>query len=91
MFERLILKDFGRFADTELELGRTTLVVGSNESGKTTVFDAITSCLAPGSVDTRRYGEGARAHRRGSARTSTGICGSRAYRVRRNCGRREPD
>ncbi|MFN3660631.1 MAG: ATP-binding protein, partial [Brevinematales bacterium] len=35
------LASFGKFRHVSFEFGKTTLFVGPNESGKTTLFDAI--------------------------------------------------
>jgi DNA repair exonuclease SbcCD ATPase subunit len=41
MLRRLILERFGRFRETAFEFAPVTIFLGPNESGKTTVFDAI--------------------------------------------------
>ncbi|MCX7883083.1 MAG: AAA family ATPase [Brevinematales bacterium] len=41
MIRRLKLSSFGRFRNASFEFGKTTLFVGPNESGKTTLFDAL--------------------------------------------------
>ncbi|QJR22039.1 hypothetical protein BREVNS_1289 [Brevinematales bacterium NS] len=41
MIKRMKLTSFGKFRHASFEFGKTTLFVGPNESGKTTLFDAI--------------------------------------------------
>lgn len=41
MIKRMKLSFFGKFREASFEFGKTTLFVGPNESGKTTLFDAI--------------------------------------------------
>jgi len=63
MIEKIILKNFGKFSGETFELAPVTVFRGDNESGKTTIFDAIFDkvCLSErrGAVWTRlknRYG-----------------------------------
>jgi DNA repair exonuclease SbcCD ATPase subunit len=64
MMERLDIKRFGALTDRQFQLGRTTVFVGPNESGKTTIFDALQECLskpsrsrAEGKLVKQRYGD----------------------------------
>ena len=64
MINRIRIGNFGRFSNTKFELSPTTLFVGRNESGKSTIFDIIFDgvCSPKGStVQGRRlrerYGE----------------------------------
>jgi predicted ATPase len=41
MLERITLRGFKSFADAEVELGRLTLIVGANASGKSNIRDAL--------------------------------------------------
>lgn len=41
MLERLILRNFKQFADVSIELGRTVVFVGPNDSGKTSALQAL--------------------------------------------------
>lgn len=41
MISEVKLNSFGRFRDRKFHLGATTVFFGANESGKTTVFDAV--------------------------------------------------
>ncbi|MFN4216969.1 MAG: ATP-binding protein [Brevinematales bacterium] len=41
MIRRMKLTSFGKFRHASFDFGKTTLFVGPNESGKTTLFDAI--------------------------------------------------
>ena len=41
MISRALLKDFGRFKDAVFDFSPVTVFVGGNESGKTTLFDAL--------------------------------------------------
>ncbi len=41
MIKRLMLEDFGKFKDTHFDFSNATLFLGKNESGKTTIFDAL--------------------------------------------------
>lgn len=41
MISRFVLRDFKGHRDTQLELGRFTMLVGDNASGKTSVLDAL--------------------------------------------------
>jgi DNA sulfur modification protein DndD len=41
----LKLNSFGLFRNQSFELGQITIFFGKNESGKTTIFDAIVSSL----------------------------------------------
>lgn len=45
MITRLRLERFGMFVDRELRFGAVTLFVGPNESGKTTIVDALCEAL----------------------------------------------
>lgn len=63
MIKKIVLEDFGRFKDTAFELAPFTVIRGNNESGKTTLFDALFDNICGnggrGSVWTRlkdRYG-----------------------------------
>ena len=49
MITRLDLEDYGRFRKASLEFGPFTVVLGANEAGKTTVFDALFDALCAGS------------------------------------------
>jgi hypothetical protein len=64
MIERLLLKRFGRFQNTEFRFGRSVIFYGPNESGKTTIFDALFTslCRVPRQGDYKnsiylRYGD----------------------------------
>lgn len=41
MLHRLIVRNFKRFDDVEIELGQTVLLIGPNNSGKTTTLQAL--------------------------------------------------
>jgi len=41
LIKRLILETFGKFRDTHFDFSDATLFLGKNESGKTTIFDAL--------------------------------------------------
>lgn len=41
MLEQITLRGFKSFADAEVELGRLTLIVGANASGKSNIRDAL--------------------------------------------------
>jgi DNA repair exonuclease SbcCD ATPase subunit len=41
LIRRLVLDSFGKFRDTRFDFSDVTLFVGRNESGKTTIFDAL--------------------------------------------------
>jgi energy-coupling factor transporter ATP-binding protein EcfA2 len=45
MIEKLKLRDFGKFKDREFEFKPITVFYGPNESGKSTLFDALTQSL----------------------------------------------
>lgn len=45
MITRLDLEEFGKFKKASLEFGPFTVVLGPNEAGKTTVFDALFDAL----------------------------------------------
>jgi uncharacterized protein YhaN len=45
MITRLDLQDFGKFAKASFEFGPFTVVLGPNEAGKTTLFDALFDAL----------------------------------------------
>ena len=45
MINRLHLENFGKFKNCSFEIGKATVFYGGNESGKTTVFDALLCCL----------------------------------------------
>ena len=49
MIERLVLKKFGRFENRTFLFGDSVVFYGPNESGKTTIFDALftTLCRVP--------------------------------------------
>ena len=49
MIKRLDLEEFGKFKKDALEFGPFTVVLGPNEAGKTTVFDALFDALCAGS------------------------------------------
>ena len=49
MIRRLDLEEYGKFKKASLELGAFTVVLGANEAGKTTVFDALFDALCAGS------------------------------------------
>lgn len=49
MIKRLDLSDFGKFGKHSLEFAPFTVVLGANETGKTTVFDALFDALCAGS------------------------------------------
>ncbi len=55
MIERILLRDFGRFHNAEYSFGPTTVFVGPNEAGKTTVFDALFQELCAPKAN-KRYG-----------------------------------
>lgn len=46
MIRRLVLRRFGRFRDASYELAPVTVFLGANESGKTTVADALFAAIA---------------------------------------------
>ncbi len=63
MIRKLILERFGKFTGAAFDFGPVTLFMGENESGKTTVFDALLSVItslgersALGKSISRRYG-----------------------------------
>ena len=41
MIKQLILETFGKFRDIHFDFSNSTLFLGKNESGKTTIFDAL--------------------------------------------------
>ncbi len=45
MIKRALLKTFGKFRDASFDFSPMTLFVGSNESGKTTIFDALFNAI----------------------------------------------
>jgi len=64
MIRLLRLGDFGKFRGADFPLGPTTVFLGSNESGKTTLFDALLQALCDppgnqraGKLLRERYGE----------------------------------
>ena len=65
MIKKIFLKSFGRFQGQGFDCERTTVFHGPNESGKTTLFDAIFKVLCRPSKSTaegkrleERYGQG---------------------------------
>ena len=63
MIKSLCLENFGRFKSKTFDLAPVTLFTGLNESGKTTLFDAITDAISsprastkPGKILAERYG-----------------------------------
>jgi DNA repair exonuclease SbcCD ATPase subunit len=63
MISKLRLPRYGHFVDTEFKLGQVTVFTGPNESGKSTIFDALFDSItaAPGThtkvkANTSRYG-----------------------------------
>jgi DNA sulfur modification protein DndD len=68
MIRRLFLTEYGRFKGVSFDMGPVTVFHGDNESGKTTVFDALAECLgepldgrsALGKPLRTRYGDGRR-------------------------------
>lgn len=64
MIKELMLSSFGKFKNKKLDFARTTLFIGKNESGKTTIFDALFTALCQpkstkkaGKQLKERYGE----------------------------------
>jgi DNA repair exonuclease SbcCD ATPase subunit len=64
MIKRIVLESFGKFENKEISCSSVTLIYGANESGKTTVFDAILEgvCSPKGNTETgkrqrERYGD----------------------------------
>ena len=64
MIKRALLKPFGKFKDADFDFSPVTLFIGSNESGKTTIFDALFDAICkprgstvPGKRLSTRYGE----------------------------------
>ncbi|HOV39604.1 MAG TPA: AAA family ATPase, partial [Spirochaetales bacterium] len=64
MIKRILLESFGKFENKEIPCSSITLIYGANESGKTTVFDAILEgvCSPKGNTETgkrqrERYGD----------------------------------
>jgi DNA repair exonuclease SbcCD ATPase subunit len=64
MITSIYLKKYGKFIDKQFRLSPLTLFLGKNESGKTTIFDALFDCLcAPKGTTSdgkrlkERYGE----------------------------------
>ncbi len=64
MIRELYLQEFGKFRDRRFQLDKTTLFVGKNEAGKTTLFDGLFQALcspkankAAGRRLKERYGE----------------------------------
>jgi DNA repair exonuclease SbcCD ATPase subunit len=55
VIKRLILESFGKFKRTRFDLSEVTLFVGKNESGKTTIFDALFQEICQPKAN-RRYG-----------------------------------
>lgn len=53
MIERLDLHNYGRFADAGFELSGVTVFLGANESGKSTIFDALGEALCKPAKSTR--------------------------------------
>ncbi len=45
MIKRIILKYFGKFINKTFDFSPVTVFIGKNESGKTTLFDAIFDCI----------------------------------------------
>jgi DNA repair exonuclease SbcCD ATPase subunit len=45
MINKIILKYFGKFINKSFDLSPITVFIGKNESGKTTLFDAIFDCI----------------------------------------------
>jgi len=45
MIKRVLLENFGKYRSRHFDLGSVTLFIGENESGKTTIFDAIFDSL----------------------------------------------
>ncbi len=45
MIQRLVLRRFGKFRDVSFDLGAVTVFSGPNESGKTTLVDALLQAL----------------------------------------------
>ncbi len=61
MLERLIVRNFKRFEEVELELGQTVLFVGPNNSGKTSALQALSLWeLGVRRWHEKRQGSGAR-------------------------------
>ncbi len=63
MISKLLLPRYGLFADAEFDFGPVTVFAGPNESGKSTIFDALFDSItvAPGThtkvrANTSRYG-----------------------------------
>lgn len=68
MLKKLRLENFGKFVNTEFDLGPVTVFLGDNESGKTTVYDALFDILCEprgnrkeGRELKERYGDGRKA------------------------------
>ncbi len=68
MISRIDLGNYGRFDDASFDLGPVTVFLGPNESGKSTIFDALfeSLCNPPGTITraknvASRYGAGRRA------------------------------
>jgi uncharacterized protein YhaN len=64
MIKKIILKYFGKYTGRVFDLSPVTVFIGKNESGKTTLFDAIFDCLcrpnnkiSHGKRLKKRYGE----------------------------------
>lgn len=53
MITRLLLSRFGRFKQAQFPLDKITVFLGNNESGKTTLFDALCDCLSSPGGQTR--------------------------------------
>lgn len=61
MLERLIIRNFKRFEEVEIELGQTVLFVGPNNSGKTSALQALSLWdLGIRRWHEKRHGKGAR-------------------------------
>ncbi|HNW44441.1 MAG TPA: AAA family ATPase, partial [Elusimicrobiales bacterium] len=75
MIKWITLEDYGKFKDSRFDLGPFTVVYGANETGKTTLFDALFEAACAGAPKkgrawTRlaaRYGESRKAQVSGSA------------------------
>ncbi|MFP4430009.1 MAG: ATP-binding protein [Spirochaetaceae bacterium] len=64
MISRILLPRYGCFTDASFDLGQVTVFTGPNESGKSTIFDALFDAIteAPGThgkvkANTGRYGK----------------------------------
>ncbi len=64
MIKKIHLKSFGKFRDYQLSCAPVTIIEGANESGKTTLFDALLEglCKPKGTLEAgkllkARYGE----------------------------------